>query len=440
MNAFTIIQYLCGSAAAIRRVASSPVALPVGIVLVAMAGVARNYDQMVLDWNQKWFLGPLVFSLISGTWLLLFVDYAWRRSAETQAAQKEEEAGAAVVPDGESERASPDQKPWVGPAAAGAPIWRRAWSFFGLFWLTAPVAWLYAIPVERFCDPVEAARWNVRLLAMVSFWRVLLMARVVAVTTGMSFWRGMGWILFPVSVEALLLSLMKGFGAMVLSSMGGLRHSPAEEVLISALGNVVILFIVGLLLGLFLFLTSVAKSRFSKAPAPDRTDVEKPWRIPWVFLLIASVGWWWASLKPQQEIRLTAKAQSLAARSDWRGLLEFLSQHRREDFSPSIVLPPSPYERQSAPVVPEVFRALRPDTAPWVRQMVTGSLAALLQNDGLTYILPAEAQSALREVVHLQPEGAELLARYPNAFRLLGVETDTGTVPGKPEAQPGATK
>ena len=73
MNAFTILQYLCGSAAAIRRVASSPVTLPVGIVLVAMAGVARNYDQMVLDWNLKWFLGPLVHPWALWALVVLYV-------------------------------------------------------------------------------------------------------------------------------------------------------------------------------------------------------------------------------------------------------------------------------------------------------------------------------------------------------------------------------
>ena len=40
-------------------------------------------------------------------------------------------------------------------------------SFLGVFWLTAPLAWLYAVPYERFMDPVEATRADLATLGLV---------------------------------------------------------------------------------------------------------------------------------------------------------------------------------------------------------------------------------------------------------------------------------
>ena len=68
MNAATVLLYLIGNAAAIRKVASSPMAVPTGILFVISAGVARNYDQMWFGDSQKWLFGPLFFSAVSGMW------------------------------------------------------------------------------------------------------------------------------------------------------------------------------------------------------------------------------------------------------------------------------------------------------------------------------------------------------------------------------------
>ena len=90
------------------------------------------------------------------------------------------------------------------------PFWKNYRAFLGLFWLTAPLAWLYAIPVERFLDPVAAVEANYLLLAIVATWRVLLMIRVAQVFTGRNV------------VSAILLVL--GFGNAAL--MAALSFSP----------------------------------------------------------------------------------------------------------------------------------------------------------------------------------------------------------------------
>ena len=52
--------------------------------------------------------------------------------------------------------------------------------------MTAPLAWLYGIPYERFTDPLAATEAKVWTLALVAGWRVLLMTRVLSVVTGRS--------------------------------------------------------------------------------------------------------------------------------------------------------------------------------------------------------------------------------------------------------------
>lgn len=57
-------------------------------------------------------------------------------------------------------------------------------SFLGVYWMTAPLAWLYAIPVETFLSEYDATVVNLLLLLAVAAWRVALMVRATAVVLG----------------------------------------------------------------------------------------------------------------------------------------------------------------------------------------------------------------------------------------------------------------
>ena len=59
-------------------------------------------------------------------------------------------------------------------------------SFLGLFWMTAPLAWAYAVPYERLLSPWQATAFNLATLALVALWRVVLMVRVVKVVLNYS--------------------------------------------------------------------------------------------------------------------------------------------------------------------------------------------------------------------------------------------------------------
>lgn len=132
----------------------------VGALFVLSAGLAREYDQEYLP-HRPWFLAiPFVASLAASflLWLTLWVASTWR-------------------------------------AKVKAPFWKAYPRFLAVFWLTAPLAWLYAIPYERFMDPVSAVQANYATFGLVAAWRVYLMIRVAVVWTGRSLIGGTGLVL-----------------------------------------------------------------------------------------------------------------------------------------------------------------------------------------------------------------------------------------------------
>jgi hypothetical protein len=202
--------YVLGRENSIRELAGDRATLWTGIGMVLLTSIARNYDQtFILEKPFLWLFGSLLFSLVSGTWLYLVV-YGWfiRRV--------------------------------VAHAGGEAPAyWGRWRTFMGLFWMTAPVAWLYAIPVERFFDSLTAAKANLTLLAIVSLWRVILMTRVMQCLTGALTHAILLWVLLAVAMEVLVVFFIGGaFAKALMAGMGGMRNSPEETLLTNAMSAV----------------------------------------------------------------------------------------------------------------------------------------------------------------------------------------------------------
>src|SRR5205823_5503904 len=112
-------------------------------------------------------------------------------------------------------------------------------SFLSLFWMTAPLAWLYAIPYERFLDPLQATQANLITLGIVATWRVMLMIRVGVVLMGLSVWGSLGLVMAYADIVALIaVSLMPEVP--VIREMGGVR-SPLNdaEAAVKGAGNLV---------------------------------------------------------------------------------------------------------------------------------------------------------------------------------------------------------
>lgn len=147
MTSNVLLRYLIGEADAIRLVAASSHAIFVGGLFVLSAGLARTWQRHDLK-SRPWMLGiPFVASIVAMTifvqLLLLFVGW-----------------------------------PTDGPRGV-FQVWA---SMLGLFWMTAPLAWLYGIPFERFATRIGAVKFRLWTLLVVSVWRVVLMIRVLVVS------------------------------------------------------------------------------------------------------------------------------------------------------------------------------------------------------------------------------------------------------------------
>ena len=307
-----------------------------GVALVLLTGIARNYDQtFIVESPVLWLFGPLLFSFVSGSWLYFVVYGLFARREMVDAG--------GVRP-----------KFWSG--------WR---SFMGLFWLTAPIAWLYAIPVERFTDSFAAVKLNLTLLALVSLWRVLLMARVMQVITSAPLMMTMAWVLFAAALEVCVVYVFDGgiggIARSIMVAMGGMRNSPEEEMLLSAMGTA---FSVALCtVPISLIIASGWRPRRPLGALPQPQLGPMPWRT-----LAAWAAFWVAvAIVPQRELANTVTVERLLAEGRGRAALDFLASHQPLDFAPARMLPPRPYERNIFLELPPLFGAVLPSDPDWVR-------------------------------------------------------------------------
>ncbi len=333
MSAKTCLAYLFGRESAIGEVAGDKAALSTGLVLVLLTAIARNYDQTFIGEKPfLWLFGPLLFSLVSGTWIYLAAY------------------GGCVIR-------------WSTLDGGKRPrLWSGWRSFMGLFWMTAPIAWLYALPVERFFDSLTSAQLNIALLSIVSCWRVLLMARVLTVLcrtpTRFTFF----WVLAPAAIEVLVVIILGGaLSRAVLASMSGMRNSPEETVLQLALGIAVNATI---LLGpSALCVAALWKPKSAPTPLPAQEAGVIPWRP-----LAAATGFWiLAAVLPQQELVHNAEVDNLVRAGQWRAALDAMSKHNPGDYAPSRTLPPKPYEHEVFHELPHLLNTLKESDPPWLR-------------------------------------------------------------------------
>lgn len=347
MNLKTILGFLVGRADAIRSVAASKSAFWTGLVLVLLTAFPRNYDQTYIPEKPVlWFLGPLDFSIVSGTWLFL-VSYGLCARWKMDCA------------DG--------KKP---------PLWPTWRGFMGAFWMTAPIAWIYAIPVERFWDSLAATKANLWLLAIVSLWRVLLMARVFQVVCQAPVFRCLLWVLLPAAVEVLLLTFIGGgFEKRVFAAMGGMRNSPEEELVFHAVGNAFGIAFWGLPI------TVAILGLWRWNGTAETWPESKPGRIPWPALVVALLAWIGAAVVPQMELRRNFTVEQLAKGGELRAALDFMNRHQPEDFAPARPLPPKLFEWATADEVPLWMAELRADDAPWVQRHLLHAAKVLVARE-----------------------------------------------------------
>jgi hypothetical protein len=146
MTLSTLARFFIGRRQAITDIIETKNALWLGLLFVLSAGFARErYFEDRLD--EPWIvLQPLVLSLAMS---LLLYCLLWLVATKNMLS---------VVSFGASYR-----------------------SFLTLFWMTAPLAWFFAIPFEHLLTPVLATIANILVLGLVALWRVVLIIRVVCI-------------------------------------------------------------------------------------------------------------------------------------------------------------------------------------------------------------------------------------------------------------------
>jgi len=345
VSAWTILGFVTGKASAIREAACNRASLWTGIVLVLLTGIARNYDQNFVLESPLWLIGPLAFSFFSGSFLYAILIRGFGKHRGSEENRKES-------------------------------YWA---TFMALFWLTAPVAWLYAIPVERFLDSYHAAQANIALLAIVSVWRVLLMSRVISVLLEIPFQRALGWVLVSAALEVIVVVFLGlffggGLSRRILAGMSGMRNAPEENLLSSALGFIwtwswTVLVLTAIVLATRPFQGEVR-------PLPKLS----PGRVPWVLLSSLTVIWVAIAIGPQQEQQRFVKHAALIEKAAYTDAMAYLTQHRQLEFPRGRRLEPNPYEYRVWTDLPPTIALLTPDTAPWIRQVYLSHLTATLSH------------------------------------------------------------
>lgn len=191
MQVSTLFWYLLGSRRAILQIAADRRAVGIGFLFVLSAGLARDYDGEDLIHEPWHLLAPFGASLTT-SFLLYALVFGMARA----------------------------KKAPLPSFGSGYRV------FLGLFWMTAPLAWLYAIPYERFLPPASATAANLWTLGIVALWRVLLMARVVSVLMDYYFWSALLIVLALADSE--LLVVMRFLPFPLIEVMGGIRYSEPE--------------------------------------------------------------------------------------------------------------------------------------------------------------------------------------------------------------------
>ena len=354
MSPALLPRYLFGSREAILALAAHRWTPAVGVLLCLSAGLARSYDGEDLAAEPWHVLRPLAAALVGATLLFGLLRL--------------------VAPD--RTKPHPD---------AGWSHRASLLGFAGLYLCTAPMAWLYAVPFERFLDPLAAAEANLWLLGFVAAWRVLLMTRVASVL----------WAMHPLGAfaavmlfaDAVVLFVLMFLDAPVIDVMGGLRLEDRERLVNEV--KIIVLFWGLLTSPLWLLGTLGYARQGSPEPAfPVREPASAP-RLALGLAALSILAWAPALVFTQPEQHARTRLEHLFDEGDAAGAVGFMSARTPADFPPGWSPPPSGPRRfrwSDGPLLSPVERTiLEGGAAPWVAAVYAERAEARLRDSLVTF-------------------------------------------------------
>jgi hypothetical protein len=380
MRVRTLALYLMGNRQAILDVAADRHCLWLGLLFVLSAGFAREYDGQDLLREPWHLLVPVGASLAAS--FLLFLVTCGRFFLQRE----------------------------------GRPPFFSAYrAFLTLFWMTAPLAWLYAVPYERFLSPGVATSANLWTLALVATWRVAIMLRVVSVVTG----RGVGPSLFLVMAfaDAVALTAVYMMPKPVVSFMGGIRLTESEAAIHGATFLVSCLGILSAPIwgigGAIAFFTGQPVWQVPASP----TEAVSASRGMWILATLSLAIWLPILRWTQAEQQLRSRVEGDMKAGRIADALEVMSAHAQSDFPPHWDPPPRVGYGEKSPHILGVMDVLLTcDSAPWVRASYVGKLRRYIGTGYEFYVYASDELASLVRILKQLPEGPDIVTEHREAM------------------------
>lgn len=329
-------RFLLGDREAILAFASDGRTLWLALIFVFSAALARRYDGADLGAEPLALVGPALVSWFNASILFVLLHVL------------------------------------VGRRAKPAPDWVAEYRVvLSLFWLTAPLAWLYAVPVERFLDPYEATVANLWLLLLVATWRVVLMSRVVSVIYGINGWAAFFQVMFFADLVAVAIMLVSP--KPIVSVMAGIAHTRVDDLILDVSLSVILLGILSLPAWIIAMLWSAFKTRGEWQVGELGRGVQI--RGLWIAAALSILVWLPILPFTQAEQRLGREVDEMLASQNIEKALDTMSTHARDDFPPGYHPRPRNWPGQTEPDVLDVMPKLAEcDVPDWVREAYLAKL------------------------------------------------------------------
>lgn len=389
----TVCRFLCGDRLAILTIARGGGALGIGALFVLSAALAREYDGADLLAEPWHLVVPFAASL--GTSFLLFC---------------------LLFAVGKARR------------MGSVPFGRTYLRFLGLYWMTAPLAWLYAIPVESFMTPPDATLANLGLLGVVSLWRVCLITRVVQClsTAGAA-----AWPVVLLFADVVALAALQVMPMPVIVVMGGIRQTDAEITL--AMATLLVGIVCFLSLPIWLFSTALIALAGERWEFTLRGSRQPPQPTRRLRLLAAGSVAAWLFVLPatQTQQRLARRVDNDLKAGRIKEALAEMAKHGRSDFPARWEPPPRVGRGGKGPPILDVMEVVvAMDLPSWVRSTFTEkfdkTLSISLFSPG--HVSDEDFQRYMQLLLKL-PEGPSFAARERAWLRMARDE------PGQSEAR-----
>jgi hypothetical protein len=363
----TVGLFLFGNRSAVNRIADSPKAIWLGLWCVFLASFFREYDRADLWHDPVWLFLPLFASTSLATLLFAMLK---------------------LMPD---------------VCVCDLPNRVQFRRLLTCFWMTAPLAVLYAIPVERFYSAVAAMNWNLNFLAVIAIWRVILITRVIQVLYGLSFFQALCPVMLLADTIAIGVTVL--IPIPILQVMGGIQISEESELINQARTQVVVLGGGTWLIWLSGFAVSVFGRR-SLGATPLPVSVSSITAGPWLLATSATIGMLVACCLTQPEQQRASHFRSLLLDGQTSSAIQFISQFSLKDLPPHWDAPPRIDYREQKPDLFQILHAItdNPDTPAWVEEIYAQKLlkrrGKMLGHEQFWYGLNAENVKFL--VLYLQ--------------------------------------